>query len=140
MPEIRRRSLRRQLLVLLLSAVCGAWIIAASLSFFDARHEVGEVLDGHLAQVASLVSVQSGQSDDDDEVDTEHAPLLHRYSRRVMFQVWDGGTVLRLHSQNAPNTPLSGEREGFSDAMVDGLRWRVFSAWDPRSRRLVQVA
>ena len=140
MPETRRRSLRRQLLVLLLSAVSGAWIIAASLSFFDARHEIGEVLDGHLAQVASLVSVQSGQSDDDDEVDTEHAPLLHRYSRRVMFQVWDGGTVLRLHSQNAPNTPLSREREGFSDAIVDGSRWRVFSAWDQRSGRLVQVA
>ena len=84
--------------------------------------------------------MQSGHSDDDDEVDTEHAPLLHRYSRRVMFQVWDGGTVLRLHSQNAPNTPLSREREGFSDAVVDGSRWRVFSAWDPRSRRLVQVA
>jgi two-component system, OmpR family, sensor kinase len=140
MPEVRRRSMRRQLLVLLLSAVSGAWIIAASLSFVDARHEVAEVLDGHLAQVAALVSVQSGHSHDDDEVDTEHAPLLHRYSRRVMFQVWDGGTVLRLHSQNAPSTPLSREREGFSDAVVDGARWRVFSTWDSRSRRLVQVA
>ena len=81
------------------------------------------------------------QSDrDDDEIDTEHAPLLHRYSRRVMFQVWEGGTVLRLHSQNAPNTPLSGEREGFSDTTIGGSRWRVFSAWDPRGRVLVQVA
>lgn len=142
MPEPRSRSVRRQLLILLLSAVSGAWIIAASLSFFDARHEVSEVLDGHLAQIASLVIVQPGKGDgdDDDEIDTEHAPLLHRYSRRVMFQVWDDGTVLRLHSQNAPNTPLSTAREGFSDAIVDGARWRVFSAWDSRDRRLVQVA
>ena len=138
MPETRQRSVRRQLLVLLLTVVSAAWIIAAGLSFVDARHEVSEVLDGHLAQTASLVSVQS--DGDDDEIDTEHAPLLHRYSRRVMFQVWEGGTVLRLHSQNAPNTPLSGEKDGFSDATVGGSRWRVFSAWDPRGRVLVQVA
>ncbi len=138
MPETRQRSVRRQLLVLLLTVVSAAWIIAAGLSFVDARHEVSEVLDGHLAQTAALVSVQSDR--DDDEIDTEHAPLLHRYSRRVMFQVWEGGTVLRLHSQNAPNTPLSGEREGFSDTTIGGSRWRVFSAWDPRGRVLVQVA
>ena len=80
----------------------GAWIIAASVSFGDARHEVSEVLDAHLAQTASLISVQRDGDEDHDEVDTEHAPVLHRYGRRVMFQVWEGGTVLGLHSQNAP--------------------------------------
>ena len=134
----RQRSVRRQLLVLLLTVVSAAWIIAASVSFVDARHEVSEVLDGHLAQTASLVSVQ--WDGDSDEVDTEHAPVLHRYSRRVMFQVWEGGTMLRLHSQNAPDTPLSNARPGFSDTKVSGSRWRVFSAWDPRGRALVQVA
>ena len=138
MSETRQPSVRRQLLVLLLTAVSASWIIAAGLSFVDARHEVSEVLDGHLAQTAALVAIQP--EGDDDEVDTEHAPLLHRYSRRVMFQVWDGGTVLRLHSQNAPSTPLADARDGFSDATIGGARWRVFSAWDPRGRVLVQVA
>ncbi|HQX81027.1 MAG TPA: ATP-binding protein [Vicinamibacterales bacterium] len=138
MSETRQRSVRRQLLVLLLTAVSVAWLVAAGLSFVDARHEVSEVLDGHLAQTASLVSVQA--YGDDDEIDTEHAPLLHRYSRLMMFQVWEGGTVLRLHSQNAPNTPLSAVRDGFSDATIAGSRWRVFSAWDPQRRVLVQVA
>ena len=68
MPETRQRSVRRQLLMLLLAVVSAAWIIAAGLSFLDARHEVSEVLDGHLAQTASLVSVQS--DGDDDEIDT----------------------------------------------------------------------
>jgi len=45
MPETRQRSVRRQLLVLLLTAVSTAWIIAAGLSFANARHEVSEVLD-----------------------------------------------------------------------------------------------
>lgn len=139
MPEARQRSVRRQLLVLLLTAVSVAWLVAAGLSFVDARHEVSEVLDGHLAQTASLVLVQAANGDDD-EIDTEHAPLLHRYSRRMMFQVWENGTVLRLHSQNAPNTLLSLEKDGFSDTIIAGSRWRVFSAWDPQRRVLVQVA
>jgi two-component system, OmpR family, sensor kinase len=138
MRSTRQHSVRRRLLVLLLTVVSAAWIIAASVSFVDARHEVSEVLDAHLAQTASLVSVQ--WDGDTDEIDTEHAPLLHPYSRRVMFQVWEDGTALRLHSQNAPNTLLSEVRQGFSDTTVAGGRWRVFSDWDPRGRVLVQVA
>jgi hypothetical protein len=103
---------------------------------------VAEVLDAHLAQTASLISVQhdGDEREDEDEVDTEHAPVLHRYGRRVMFQVWRNGTTLGLHSQHAPDTPLSTVRDGFSDATIGGTRWRVFSTWDARSRALVQVA
>jgi two-component system sensor histidine kinase QseC len=126
------------LLVLLLTAVSGAWIVAATVSYRDARHEVAEVLDAHLAQTASLISVQ--RDSDEDEVDTEHAPVLHRYGRRAMFQVWKNGTMLGLHSQQAPDTPLSAVKDGFSDAIIAGARWRVFSTWDARNRVLVQVA
>jgi two-component system sensor histidine kinase QseC len=142
MRESRQRSVRRQLLVLLLTAVSVAWIVAATASFRDARHEVAEVLDAHLAQTASLISVQrdGDERQDEDEVDTEHAPVLHRYGRRVMFQVWRNGTTLGLHSQHAPDMPLSTVRDGFSDATIAGTTWRVFSTWDARSRVLVQVA
>jgi len=48
--------------------------------------------------------------------------------------------VLRLHSQNAPNTPLSRVRQRFSETTIAGSRWRVFSTWNARDRVLVQVA
>ncbi|HVG52867.1 MAG TPA: ATP-binding protein [Vicinamibacterales bacterium] len=140
MARPHQRSVRRQLLVLLLTAVSVAWIAAATVSFRDARHDVAEVLDAHLAQTASLISVQRDGDDDDDEVDTEHAPVLHRYSRRVMFQVWKNGMTLGLHSQHAPDTPLSRVRDGFSDTTIGGAGWRVFSTWDAQNRVLVQVA
>jgi two-component system, OmpR family, sensor kinase len=140
MRESRQHSVRRQLLVLLLTAVSVAWLVAATVSFRDARHEVAEVLDAHLAQTASLISVQRDGDEDEDEVDTEHAPVLHRYGRRVMFQVWKNETTLGLHSQQAPDTPLSTVKDGFSDAIIAGTRWRVFSTWDIRNRVLVQVA
>ena len=130
------RSMRRQLLLALLALVATIWIIAALVSYFDARHELDELLDAHLAQSASLLIAQAGH--DLDEID-EHVTGEHRYARRVAFQFWEGGRVLRLHSANAPDTRLSPRDEGFSDVRIDGTPWRVFSGWDPRRRYVVQV-
>ena len=138
MAEARaRRSIRRDLLVAVLAAVALTWIATAIVSYLDARHELDELLDAHLAQSASLLVAQAGR--ESEEIDVEHAPQMHRYGRRVAFQFWENGTVLRLHSANAPNVRLSPTIEGFSDADIDGKRWRVFSGWDDDRRYLVQV-
>ncbi len=130
------RSIRRQLLWVLLTSVAATWVATAVVSYVDTRHEIDELLDAHLAQSASLLVAQAGH--DWDEI-VEHAPQLHRYGRGVAFQFWEKGSVLRLHSANAPNSRLSAKDEGFSNADVDGVRWRVFSAWDAKRRYLVQV-
>lgn len=130
-------SIRRRLLLGLLAATLVAWAGALFLSYRDTRHELNEVLDAYLAQSTSLLIAQLGAEVDD--TDAEHAPLLHRYSRKVVFQVWEKGERLRLHSVLAPNTHLSRQFEGFSDSVVAGERWRVFSAWDDEHRFLVQV-
>jgi len=133
----RSRSLRRELLVLVLTALAIAWVATAIVSYVDARHELDELLDAHLAQSASLLVAQIGH--ESDEIDVEHSPNLHPYGRRVAFQFWEHGTALRLHSADAPNSRLSSKSEGFSDADVDGIRWRVFSGWDADRRYLVQI-
>ena len=139
MPEMRRHgSLKGRLLGLALTTVVAVWIGAATFTYFDAREEFGEILDAHLAQSAELLVAQT--SHDMDEVETEHAPLPHKYSRRVVFQVWEEGRVLRLHSANAPEQPLAGREQGFSDKVIDGHRWRVFTTWDEHGRNLVHVA
>jgi two-component system sensor histidine kinase QseC len=132
------RSLARDLLLLLVFSVALAWLVTAVISYFEARHELDELLDAHLTQTASLLLVQA--ADESGIVDAEHAPQLHRYGRRVAFQIWENGAILRLHSANAPDTRLSPRDEGFSDVVVDDTPWRVFSAWDPGRRYLVQVA
>ncbi len=131
------RSIRSELLALLLVAIAVTWIATAVVSYFDARHELDELLDAHLAQTASLLMTRVGH--EADEIDVEHAPQLHRYSRRVAFQFWENGTSLRLHSLNAPDGHLSPKLEGYSDAAAGGTSWRVFSSWDPERRYLVQV-
>jgi two-component system sensor histidine kinase QseC len=135
-PSRAAPSLRRRLLFTLLGAVAAIRIATAIASYFDARHELDELLDAHLAQAASLLIAQAG--DELDEID-EHAPQVHRYERRVAFQFWERGEVLRLHSANAPAVRLSRSDDGFSDERIAGERWRVFSGWDRHQRYLVQV-
>lgn len=145
MPEARApRSLARDLLVFLVASVAVAWLATALVSYVEARHELDELLDAHLTQAASLLLAHAGEESAhaDGEsaiVDEEHALLLHPYGQRVAFQLWENGVKLRLHSANAPNTRFSPHDDGFSDVAVNDTRWRVFSAWDPEHRYLVQV-
>ena len=131
-------SLRQRLLLLVLGAVASVWIAAVIFTYYDARHELNEVLDAHLAQASTLLVAQSIH--ELDEVDTEHTPMLHKYSRMVAFQVWEDGDELKLHSDNAPSTPLGTRNEGFSDALIQGVNWRVFSHWDAEGELLIHVA
>lgn len=134
----QRTSLKQRLLVLALAAITLVWLGAAAFTYHDAREEFDEVLDAHLAQSASLLVAQA--SHDLGELETEHAPLLHKYARRVAFQIWGKGYQLRLHSANAPQQPLSNEERGFSNTTIDGHHWRVFSSWDESGEYLIQVA
>jgi len=136
MPQ--RTSLKQRLLALVLAAITLVWLGAAAFTYLDAREEFDEVLDAHLAQAAALLVVQA--SHDLDELETEHAPLLHKYARRVAFQVWEKGHQLRLHSANAPQQPLTNREHGFSDTVIGGKRWRVFSTWDESGEYLIHVA
>ncbi|HCX32823.1 MAG TPA: two-component sensor histidine kinase [Rhodocyclaceae bacterium] len=134
----RPRSLAGLLLVLLIGAIALIGLAAAAGSFFSARKEVGEILDGHLAQAASLLIVQLGH--ELDEIDTERAPALHEDARKVAFQVWEQGRVLRLRSANAPAEALAGPAGGFSERPIAGRTWRVFSQWSSDRGYLVHVA
>lgn len=134
----QRTSLKQRLLALVLAAITLVWLGAAGFTYFEARDEFDEMLDAHLAQAASLLTAQAEH--ELEEIDTEHAPLIHKYASRVAFQVWEKGRELRLHSANAPQERMASKESGFSDVTFGGERWRVFSAWDESGGFMVQVA
>ncbi len=138
MDNGRSYSLKQRLLAGLLAVVAAVWLATAAYSYFDARHEINELLDAHLAQSASLLIAQVGH--DLEEIDLEHAPKTDRRARRVAFQIWERGSVLRLHSADAPSSRLARREEGYSNATIDGKSFRVFSTWDAKRRFLVQIA
>lgn len=135
---LRQPSLKRHILALALSAITLVWLAAAAFTYVDARRELNEILDAHLAQASTLLVAQA--SHELEEIDTEHGPLPHKYSLQVAFQVWQDGSQLRLRSANAPAEPLTLQESGFSDVAVDGQHWRVFSTWDNAHSMLIHVA
>jgi len=121
------RSLQARLLVLVLGLATLVWLGAAAMTWVDARQELDELLDGHLAQAASLLVLQA-DGDDDDIAD---APPLHKYAPQVAFQVFIGGQLI-TRSSNAGTSPLSSTSEGFSTVhLADGAPWRVFATYVP---------
>ncbi len=122
----RQWSLQRRLLLLVLGMVTALWVLAAGVTWYDARHELDELLDGHLAQAAALLIVQQAAGEDDDGV--ADAPSLHRYAPRVAFQVFHEGQLV-MRSASTQATPMSPVSAGFATvSLADGQDWRVFGA------------
>lgn len=133
------RSLQGRLVVLVTGVVALVWLGAAVLTWRDARHELDELLDGHLAQAAALLVVQQARELEDDDHSAD-APVLHKYAPKVAFQVFHDGR-LALRSSNAPELPMAQAgrafRSGFRTVEIGGTEWRVFAAYG--AERDVQV-
>jgi two-component system sensor histidine kinase QseC len=126
------------LLALLLTVVAAAWFGTAAFTYVDTRSELDELLDAHLAQSAALLVAQAGG--ELHEIETDQTPAVHGRKVKVMFQIWERGSMLRLRSAGAPAERLAVHEQGFSDVSLQGKSWRVFSTWDGAHRNLVQVA
>lgn len=130
-------SLKTRLTALVLTAVVVVWAVATWLTYRQARHEIDELLDAHLAQSVALLVAQTGE--DLDEIETDHADLDLPFSSQVAFQIWEHGRRLVLHSADAPSAPMGEATPGFSDRVLDGHAWRVYTAWDHERENLVHV-
>ena len=131
----RLKSLQARLLASLLALLAIVWLGAAIVTWFDARYEIDELLDDHLAQAAALLMLQ--QVDADDIIGVEDAPELHKYALKVIFQVFNEGFLVS-RSANAGVKPISSTAIGFSTVRLDdGTEWRVFAA--RASRHDVQI-
>ncbi len=127
----RPRSLQGRLLVLVLGLVVAVWLATAAITWVDARRQLDELLDSHLAQAAALLVVQQTGEREEDERGVD-APLLHRYAPRVAFQVFHSGQLVQ-RSANAPIQPLMAGMAGsggeFQTVVSAGKTWRVFAAY-----------
>lgn len=132
------RSLQGRLMMAALALLVVVWSATALATWVDARHELDELLDGHLAQAAALLVVQQTheieelQEDDEDNHSLKgvDAPNLHRYAPKAAFQVWHKGQLV-LRSSGAPAQPMGPEGQhfpqGFDTITLEGELWRVFT-------------
>ncbi|MGM9516862.1 ATP-binding protein [Roseateles sp. DB2] len=142
------RSLQARLLALMLGLVLGLWALSSLSTGLDARHELDELLDAHLAQAAALlVARQSGVPHEGGPLEHRElrelrpeAPSLHRYASKVAFQVFHEGQLV-LRSANAPTAPMLplSEAAGFRNVQREGRAWRVFATQGAEGDILVLV-
>ena len=118
------------MLALVLGGMAAVWLGAAATIWVDARLELDELLDSHLAQAAALLVAQqthSPEENEEDEGTVDDTPVPSRYARRVAFQVWHEGRLV-LHSPSAPLDPLTTLDHGFETRQIGDSTWRIHAA------------
>lgn len=150
---MKNPSLRRRLLVLLLSATLAAWTFTAIKNYFDNRYEIAELFDAQLAQSARALLALSvhelheqlafeshqNQNAGGREISEVPTTQVHKYEQRVAFQIWTKDGRLAVRSQSAPLDPLIDHPGDFSDRTINGERWRVYGLVDSNLNVQVQV-
>ena len=132
------QSLQARLTGTVLAMVFLVWTVVAVATWHDTEHEVGELLDAHLSQAASLLVSQP--LDDLTRINLQETPTLHEYQPKVVLQVWHEETLV-VRSSTAPLQPLTASTQrGFSQTTIDGVAWRVFSAQGHDEHVVVHVA
>ncbi|HEX6321204.1 MAG TPA: ATP-binding protein [Burkholderiales bacterium] len=113
-------SLRRRLLVALLSAVLLAGALASAATYWSARSQIQVLLDEELRQVALSLR---------DHAALDLGRLGFFYAEggpQVAVQIWDRyGMVVYLANASTP-LPRAGA-QGFSTIAHDGRQWRMFT-------------
>jgi two-component system sensor histidine kinase QseC len=145
--RMKIRSIKTYLMATLLSGILLSGIITAIWSFWHTRHEVGEVLDAHIAQTARLYhgvlldhmdrdSLQDIQSVFDDAVLNQQwqqswEASENPYEYALVFQAWsnDGRTLIFNDESVLETRPV---KAGYQNVRFDGEEWRVFVVIDER--------
>jgi signal transduction histidine kinase len=120
------RSIRHRLLMLLLGSWTTVWLGVAVITFDRSKHEVEELLDAELAQIARVLCqiTHAGNLPDLEGLPQVLSPLGHPYESKISFQLWRGGALISTFG-GAPQGPL-GETLGFSDRDIGDTKWRVY--------------
>jgi two-component system sensor histidine kinase QseC len=125
-------SIRARLFAILLLATGAVWFSAAWWIQHSTRVEVERVLDARLAEAAGMVSslLSDGRvelSSAAGAVETLTTRSDPGYSRQLSCQIWSLDGTMVGASGSAPEGRLTEADTGFSETLVEGERWRVFT-------------
>jgi len=120
-------SIRAHILLWILGSLILIWIGINYATYYQSRHEVEELFDAELAQIAGVLSqIAVNQKLLYADIDPKLKQRIygHRYEKKIAFQIWQYDRLL-LYSAYAPQTRLS-SRGGYSDQQINDKSWRVF--------------
>jgi two-component system sensor histidine kinase QseC len=148
-----KSSIRKFLLINLLLAITVTTTLTAIGNYYLDQQDIQEHLDTLMAMSAlsyqallgddlhqrPLLKIQQTLETIPEKVEGFYqAPLVkderpEHYLDKFNFQVWTNGGRLLLHSSNAPKIPLTADKDGFSDKIINDQKWRVFTTYNMKA-------
>ena len=134
--RLNPRSLRGRLLSITLQVLAGGLLLISILFFINTHHEIDELFDAQLAQMARMVvDVEPGSvARHKQDVIPEHR---HEYERKIGFAMFDRQGKLIHHSSEVVVMKRPDPCRGFRNQKIDGQRWRLFCYQHPESGEFV---
>lgn len=140
----RAPSLRWRLLLLVSISSLVVLVLASSMSYRRARHEVQELMDDQLAKTAQLVLAQAQTGDDHlSDLPARIAGIRGLKSRRnqltLEYQIARADGVVLARSPNAPAAAVNGPL-GYATFGTEGESWRILTLESADRTIRVQIA
>lgn len=137
------KSIKYFLLVSLLISITLASAINGIGNYLLDEQVVQPYLDAQLIRFATLVDLLNQSTIHNQKARTEIINYLLKKQQSVdhhMFQVWSDNGKLLMHSSVHSDISLKDVDFGFSDKMIEGNDWRIYSVYDPKLKVKIVVA
>lgn len=144
------RSLKKQLLLSLLTSLVLVWGVTAYVNYRQTRDEIAELFNAELAQSARVVHAfvenmlrQRALTklwEREKTPELFDTPILgHKYERKIAFQLRSVKDGVILRSESAPEFALSLVRNGYSETAINEQLWHVFSLSSENGEYVIHV-
>ncbi|WP_313177505.1 ATP-binding protein [Massilia sp.] len=138
-PATKPPSLRRRLVLAIVSASVALWLASLGIVTVIAWHETNDVFDDALEEAGYMIL--SATTDWHARGLPARPPTREVRKVDMQYQIVQQGRVIQ-RTEGAPRQAFVAgfdDDEGFADPKVDGRRWRVFVVRDEAGRFEVQV-
>lgn len=132
-------SLRARLFLLVAATTALVWSLAAVWTVLGARTDIERVLDRRLREAAVMVASLGYENDGPLATNGPAVLPVPSYERQLSCQIWSVTGDLIGVSSGAPARPLSSGDPGFSEQMIDGVEWRVYTYISPENGLSIMV-
>ncbi len=138
-------SVKKTLIVSVLTVTLSLSVISSLLTYFDARHEVSELFDAQLAESAKILLAEASHELHElssvAELEDTGGHFQHRYSQKILFQIRnkEGRQLMRSGAELADES-FSSLAEGFETRQIKDEIFRIFVLWDQPHQLQIQVA
>lgn len=139
-----KKSLKRRFSFTLVLPVLGVLALASMAGYFAASHEVDEIYDAQLANMAKtlMALMEHEAAEGDGEVEALEArfrDVSHEYEKYTALRIWHGDHLF-FYTKSAEVFGAQHVIAGFSTKQIGANRWRFFVLPDPQLNFTVEIA